>query len=115
MKVLVTLELDLDETERTALADVDLALLFRDALGEFRGAREPARDYIARRYGAHTPEFRGEKFQELEVRVAAAKLLGRASVTMERADPLWNDEEAAKRFDERFPEGINVSTQRNRP
>jgi hypothetical protein len=70
----VKLILDLPQ----GIPESELKLVLKDALGEFRAVRRPARGYVAKRYAGQTPRFQFSKFVEVSSRLMTAVLVSRA-------------------------------------
>jgi hypothetical protein len=83
MKVTITLEFDGDNAEYVGKysGGCDIGLLLRDALGEFQAAREPAAEYVAKRYpNIALDQHRAFKIRDVEKRVTMARMLAGATV-----------------------------------
>jgi hypothetical protein len=61
---------------------VDVRELLHTALADFIGAREGVAAYVAKRYAHMDPTFRRHKTHDVQKRVAMAKLLRCADVTI---------------------------------
>lgn len=61
----------------------DLGTLLRDALGEFVSRRQPAKEYVAKRYASQGDRFTTYKVREVEKRCELAEILKRGFVTIE--------------------------------
>lgn len=86
-RVTITLEFDENDSEyiNKHSGGVDIGLLLRDAMGEFETARQPAAEYVAKRYpgvenfASNAAAF---KIRDVEKRCAMAQALRRAYVTI---------------------------------
>jgi len=77
MTTLLTLAFDEPLTEEEIQ---EVSQLLRDALGEFRDARTPIQEYIARRYSYLGPESAEEKGNQVRLRTSLALKVLRARV-----------------------------------
>ncbi|MHB8107775.1 MAG: hypothetical protein ACYDH4_10180 [Candidatus Cryosericum sp.] len=86
MKTTITLEFDSDDAEavRTLCGGVDICQLLRDAFGEFVARREPAEEYVLKRYdpSVYPGQSHGFKVRQVQKRNKMAELLKRGDVTV---------------------------------
>jgi hypothetical protein len=71
-----------EEIDRLA-SDVDVAVLLRDALSDFRRARIPIHAYVKERYPYLTPNQAENKVKEVARRLLLSEHLSKADVDME--------------------------------
>ena len=81
-RVTITLEFGENDSEYIDKHGGDIGLLLRDSLGEFEAERQPASEYVAKRYPDMTPERRRWKIRDVEKRCTVARILHRADVTI---------------------------------
>jgi hypothetical protein len=89
-KVTITLEFEGENAEYIAEKEggVDVGLLLRDALADFRCARQTptVEAYVATRYGWPFTDFHRAKAHDVKKRIAFSEVLGKAIVTINVSD-----------------------------
>lgn len=87
-KVTITLEFEGESAEYidAKSGGVDVGVLLKDALADFRHARMPVEEYVAKRYAESDDRFRRFKRGDVGKRVAFSAVLSNAFVTINVAD-----------------------------